>query len=122
MLRPEALDEEFGTYGGEAGPPLFKAGDKVRIRAENTKMRWRKPHLRTPGYIFGMEGEIERYCGVFHDPMLGTFGRTAAKINLYRVRFPQKLLWPEYKGPATDMIDVEVYENCWKFPARRPRR
>ena len=39
VLRPEALDEEFGINGGEAGPPLFRAGDKVRIRAENTKMR-----------------------------------------------------------------------------------
>ena len=25
--------------------------------------RWRRPHLRTPGYIFGQEGTIERFVG-----------------------------------------------------------
>ena len=27
-------------------------------------MRWRKPHLRTPGYIYGLVGEVERDCQV----------------------------------------------------------
>ncbi len=27
-------------------------------------MRWRKPHLRTPGYIFGLVGAVERDCVV----------------------------------------------------------
>lgn len=27
-------------------------------------MRWRKPHLRTPGYIFGLVGTVERECQV----------------------------------------------------------
>ena len=33
-----------------------------------SRSRWRKPHLRTPGYIFGAEGVVERACGVFKDP------------------------------------------------------
>ena len=42
----------------------FKKGDLVRVRAENARVRWRKPHLRTPGYIYGLVGEVERDCQV----------------------------------------------------------
>ena len=30
---------------------------------------------------------------------------------LYRVRFDQKRVWPDYAGPAGDTIDVEIYEH-----------
>jgi hypothetical protein len=36
----------------------------VRVRTEQTSIRWRKPHLRTPGYIHGVLGVIERECQV----------------------------------------------------------
>ena len=42
----------------------FKKGDLVRVKAENAAVRWRKPHLRTPGYIYGLVGEVERDCQV----------------------------------------------------------
>lgn len=42
----------------------FGAGDIVRVRAEDAAVRWRKPHLRTPGYLFGLFGTIERDCVV----------------------------------------------------------
>ena len=45
----------------------FKTGDLVRVRPENFAARWRKPHLRTPGYIFGVVGTIERECMVSSD-------------------------------------------------------
>ena len=44
----------------------FGAGDIVRVRAEDAAVRWRKPHLRTPGYLFGLVGIIERDCVVRH--------------------------------------------------------
>lgn len=40
----------------------FGKGDLVRVRLENAAIRTRKPHLRTPGYIFGLVGVIEREC------------------------------------------------------------
>lgn len=40
----------------------FGKGDLVRVRLENAAVRTRKPHLRTPGYIFGLVGMIEREC------------------------------------------------------------
>lgn len=42
----------------------FRAGDLVRVREEGSAVRWRKPHLRTPGYIFGVVGMVERECQV----------------------------------------------------------
>lgn len=42
----------------------FKAGDLVRVKPEDFMGRWRRPHLRTPGYIFGVIGTIERDCVV----------------------------------------------------------
>ena len=42
----------------------YSAGDVVRVREENAAVRWRKPHLRTPGYLFGLVGTIERDCMV----------------------------------------------------------
>lgn len=53
----------------ELGPPestdeiRFSVGQKVQVKPEGTKSRWRKPHLRVPGYIYGSVGEIERVCG-----------------------------------------------------------
>ncbi len=40
----------------------FGKGDLVQVRLENAAVRTRKPHLRTPGYIFGLVGVIEREC------------------------------------------------------------
>lgn len=47
-----------------SGACRFAAGDVVRVRSENAAVRWRKPHLRTPGYIFGLVGTVERDCVV----------------------------------------------------------
>ena len=45
------------------------------------------------------------------------FGRgDGARQTLYRVRFAQTTLWPDYDGPAGDTIDIELYEH-WLEPA-----
>ncbi len=40
----------------------FHQGDIVQVQLENAAVRTRKPHLRTPGYIFGLVGTVEREC------------------------------------------------------------
>jgi nitrile hydratase len=35
---------------------------------------------------------------------------------LYRVRFAQKEVWPEYRGPDCDIIEMEIFEH-WLEPA-----
>lgn len=39
----------------------FNEGDCVRVRPEDAAIRWRRPHLRTPGYIFG-QVTADRNC------------------------------------------------------------
>lgn len=43
--------------------PLFNIGDIVQVKSEDTRTRWRKPHLRCPGYVFNCKGVIENYIG-----------------------------------------------------------
>ena len=30
---------------------------------------------------------------------------------LYEVRFRQKDIWPDYAGPDTDTLDIDIYEH-----------
>lgn len=73
-------------------------------------------HLRTPFYIRGKVGVIERICGEFANPEELAYGRDGLpKKILYRVRFQQSHVWPDYAGSADDTLDVEIYEH-WLEP------
>jgi hypothetical protein len=68
-------------------------------------------HCRTPFYIRGCVGKIERVCGVFDNPEELAFGRVGVdKKTLYRVRFFQRDVWFDYKGSRSDKIDIELYD------------
>lgn len=57
----------------------------MRVLRENAPVRWRRPHLRTPGYIFGLVGTVERECvGAFKDPERGAFREGGPRVPLYR--------------------------------------
>jgi len=109
------LDTKLGL-DNEDEKEVFSPGDQVRVKYENYSTRWRKPHLRTPGYIFGKIGVIERLCGHFTNPETSAFGGSNAKKPLYRVRFSQKEVWPSYPGSHHDTIDIEITQN-WLQPA-----
>lgn len=60
---------------------------------------------------------VERICGEFANPEELAFGRDGLPLRpLYRVRFRQVELWPDYDGAEDDSIDVEIYEH-WLEPA-----
>eukprot|EP01064_Diplonema_japonicum_P018945 TRINITY_DN27639_c0_g1_i1.p1 TRINITY_DN27639_c0_g1~~TRINITY_DN27639_c0_g1_i1.p1 ORF type:complete len:449 (+),score=114.87 TRINITY_DN27639_c0_g1_i1:56-1348(+) len=115
----EELLLKLGYTGTEEGPPsepMYKAGDTVKVKKEYAhKTPWERPHLRTPGYIFGAEGVVERVCGSFPCPSLLAVGVRGNTASLYRVRFKQADLWEAYEGTHDDTIDVEVYES-WLMP------
>ena len=110
-----------------SGEPSFKVGDFVRVKEENIMSRSKKPHLRTPGYIFGANGEVERYCGQFHDPSFLAFQKLGKeedntineKQHLYRVRFQQRDLWDGYDSSDEDTVDVEIYESWLEAISRK---
>jgi hypothetical protein len=60
--QPIPHDPSPTTHPPRPIPRSFQAGDLVRVLRENAPLRWRRPHLRTPGYIFGLVGRVEREC------------------------------------------------------------
>lgn len=94
-------------------PARFAAGDRVRVR------RAAPPgHIRTPWYIRGHAGVVERLCGAFPNPEELAYNRPGLPAQpLYRVRFLQRQVWPDYRGPAGDTIEIEIFQH-WLEPAR----
>jgi nitrile hydratase len=84
----------------------FSPGDAVRVAERESA-----GHVRTPRYIRGKRGTVERVCGRFGNPEELAYGRAGAAVTLYRVRFAQSDVWPHYRGAARDTIDVELYEH-----------
>jgi len=91
----------------EAPRARFKAGDRVAVRVAEPP-----GHVRTPFYIRGKRGIIERLCGSFANPEELAYGRDGLpRQPLYRVRFRQCDVWTDYRGGAHDSIDVEIYQH-----------
>jgi nitrile hydratase len=89
----------------------FKPGDRVRIRFED-----RPGHLRTPWYIRGKTGWVERVHGEFLNPeSLGHGGDGLPKRPLYMVAFRQDEVWDQYSARC-DKLLVDIFEH-WLEPA-----
>jgi nitrile hydratase len=92
--------------------PRFALGDPVQVR-----IAYPPGHVRTPHYIRGKSGRVERLCGEFANPEELAFGRDGLPPRpLYRVRFRQRDVWPDYRGSGGDTVDIELYEH-WLEPA-----
>ena len=101
------------TYSPAPGH-RFSVGDPVRI-----KRSFPPGHRRTPFYIRGKKGVIERICGAFPNPEELAYGFDGEPRRvLYRVRFAQNEIWPGYDGPQHDTLDIEIFEH-W-LEARDP--
>jgi hypothetical protein len=91
--------------------PRFRPGERVRVRAA-----YPPGHVRTPWYVRGRTGIVERLCGLFRNPEELAYARVGGPAQpLYRVRFAQCDLWPDYTGDARDTVDVEIYQH-WLEP------
>ncbi len=92
--------------------PRFAPGDRVLVRKAAPP-----GHIRTPFYVRGAAGSIERLCGSFPNPEeLAQMRDGLPRQPLYRVRFAQRDLWPDYRGPAADVVEVEIFQH-WLEPA-----
>lgn len=90
----------------------FRPGDRVRVRSFDVP-----GHVRTPWYVRGRTGVIERACGAYPNPEELAYARSGLPAQpLYRVRFAQAAVWPDYSGSAADTLDVELYQH-WLEPA-----
>ena len=88
----------------------FKPGDRVKVKFED-----RPGHLRTPWYIRGKTGWIERVYGDFLNPELLAFGRDGLpKKTLYLVAFNHNDVFEKSTG-ASDKVLVDIYDH-WLEP------
>jgi nitrile hydratase beta subunit-like protein len=85
----------------------FQVGDRVTVRAA-----YPIGHVRTPHYIRGKTGVIERLCGAYRNPEELAYARPGLpRQPLYRVRFLQTEVWSDYSGQLSDVIEVEIYQH-----------
>lgn len=115
ILSQHDIDERFGKPEEQASQQ-FVVGQKVRVRSLKHVTRWCRPHLRTPGYLFGKQGVIERFVGMMENPEVHAFGGTAARQPVYRVKFIASVLWgaDHVNTGRDDAVEVEVFQNWLK--------
>lgn len=79
--------------------------------AERVRVSTRMPpgHVRTPAYLRGRTGVIERALGSFPDPERLAYGLPAPARALYRVRFTMAEVWGPGAENGTDTLDAEIY-------------
>ena len=86
---------------------LFNVGDRVRVRSA-----FPIGHVRTPYYVRGKYGMVERVCGAFPNPEELAYARRGLPPQpLYRVRFLQCEVWPDYAGQPFDVLEVDIYQH-----------
>ncbi len=76
-------------------------------------------HVRTPAYLRGKIGWVERQLGPFPNPEALAYGQKAEELPLYRVRFTQAELWGDTADHPGDTVDAEIYGH-WLEPAEAP--
>ena len=93
----------------------YAPGDRVRLKAMAPP-----GHVRTPWYLRGKTGVIERDLGDTEDPEALAYGRAGeTSVRLYRVRFDMGEVWGGGAERPADKIDAEIFEN-WLEAADAP--
>ncbi|HUK09311.1 MAG TPA: SH3-like domain-containing protein [Stellaceae bacterium] len=88
--------------------PIFRPGDRIRIRE-------RSPigHYRVPTYLRGKRGSVEAVIEpAAVDNEEEGYGRNAgSRRHYYRVAIPMTEIWPDYVGSSRDGLRIEVFET-----------
>ncbi len=92
----------------------FREGDPVQVRAH-----YPPGHARAPYFTRGHRGCVMQITGPYANAEELAHGRPGAPEPLYRVRFRQRDLWPDYRGGDRDTLLADIYEH-WLEPAEKP--
>jgi hypothetical protein len=85
----------------------YRPGQRVRVAA-----RPHEGHHRTPEYLKGKIGSVERVHASFTNPETRAHGGDGLpKQPLYLVAFAQHDVWPDYRGRGDDRIYADVFEH-----------
>ena len=79
-------------------------GTAVRVRGMQPP-----GHIRTPHYLRGKAGVIERCLGLSGNPEQLAYGLPGASLPLYRVRFTMADIWGARAERPDDTLDAEIY-------------
>lgn len=82
----------------------FRAGDRVRVRADFVA-----GHVRMPGYIRGKAGVVVSESPAYPFPDAHAHGVDAADEPTYDVRFRTEELWPDCADAA--LVHVGVFQS-----------
>ena len=86
---------------------MYSVGDQVSVAARD-----HAGHHRTPGYLKGKSGTVERVHGSFANPETRAYGEDGLpKQPLYLISFDQCDIWPSYGGNVRDRLYADVYEH-----------
>jgi nitrile hydratase subunit beta len=85
----------------------YEVGQPVRVAA-----RAHRGHHRTPGYIKGRTGRIERVHGAFRNPETRAYGDEGLpEVLLYLVSFARRDVWPDAGAGEEHRICVDIFEH-----------
>ena len=85
----------------------YRTGESVRVAD-----RRHDGHHRTPGYLKGKTGVVERAHAAFTNPETRAYGGDGLpEQRLYLISVPQRDLWPNYRGAPADRLFVDVFEH-----------
>ena len=85
----------------------YRSGQRVRVAA-----RPHQGHHRTPAYLKGKRGTVERAHATFKNPETRAYGTAGLpEQQLYLVSFAQRDVWPNYRESAADRLYADVFEH-----------
>jgi nitrile hydratase subunit beta len=85
----------------------YRIGQRVRVVA-----RRHDGHHRTPGYVKGKTGCVEREHASFTNPETRAYGAEGLPEQpLFLVAFAQRDVWGDYRGHRDDTICVDLFEH-----------
>ena len=85
----------------------------MKVRVHNN---WPPGHIRTPAYLRGKVGEVERDIGLFNNPEQNAYRLPPQERHLVRIRFTMLEVWGDAAETPDDVIEAEIYAH-WLEPA-----
>jgi hypothetical protein len=90
----------------------YGPGQRVRVAA-----RAHEGHHRTPTYVKGKTGTVQRVHDSFANPETRAYGGDGLPTRrLYLVGFAASDLWPRYDGDAEDRVLLDIFEHWLEEP------
>jgi nitrile hydratase len=68
-------------------------------------------HIRTPVYLRGKTGIVDRFHGEFINAETAAYGLPGPRKARYKVSFRSDEIWSDYAGPKSDVVEADLYEH-----------